>query len=72
MINTISKFQRGRGRCAQRGSAYVEYFLAAAAMAAATMAVWGSLDSVNFVPTRDAIMGGIQGDCRLVGSEVVC
>lgn len=71
MNNTISRNLGGRG-LTRRGSAYVEYFLAAAAMAAATMAVWGSLDSVTFGGTRDAIMDNIQGGCRLVGSDIEC
>jgi len=54
-----------------RGTAYVEYFLAAAAMAGATLAIWGALGSGAYGPTRDDIMDVIQGSCTVDGSDQI-
>jgi len=54
----------------RRGTAYIEYFLAAAAMAVATMAVATRLGSPSvqnqYLGIRDGVMDEIGGDCRLV------
>lgn len=57
----------------RNGTAYVEYFLAAAAMAFATMAVWVSVHGNAFQGMRNGVMDTIQGPCTLSGSgSVAC
>lgn len=58
-----------------RGTVYAEYFIAAAAMAAATFAVWsglqGSIKSQH-EGLRDGIMGALEGPCTVSpGNDIV-
>ena len=58
--------ERKLGSC--RGTAYAEYFLAAAAMAGATMAVWSYMQSLNdttYLSMRNGIMNQIDGPCSV-------
>jgi hypothetical protein len=56
----------------RRGTVYAEYFIAAAAMAAATFAVWNGLQGPiqrQHEGLRDGIMGALEGPCTVDASR---
>ena len=68
MMNTISEIHRGcRSRRVTRGSAFVEYFIAAVAMAAAAMWLW---QGGNFQGIRPILEGTFNSQMSDIAGSV--
>ena len=72
MINTRSMFHRNQRRSSdERGSAYVEYFLTAAAMAAAAMWFFGWPDHPgSYQGVRDTLNGQFNTQMSAIAGSV--
>jgi hypothetical protein len=67
MNNTTSKTYRTRGRKTKRGSAYIEYFVAAAAMAGAAMWLY---QGGNFQGVRGTLKGAFDWQMGSIAGPV--